>query len=149
MKVILLDNVRGIGRIGDVKNVADGYARNFLLPQKLAKAASTGATREAEALKAQKLEASTLAKSQSEELAQQLAGITLHLTGKASAKGKLFSAITPADIAAALSSAANVHILPEAVVLDEHLKTVGTHTVRLNLSGGISSSVTVEIAPMP
>lgn len=149
MKVILLDNIKGIGQIGDVKEVSDGYARNFLFPRKLGKPASDGAAKEAQSMKAKKLEALHMAKAQSEELAAKLSGIAVMLQGKSNEKGKLFSAITTADIATALSKEAGVHIPPSVVVLSEHLKTIGEHTVRVELAGGVSADVTVTIVPIP
>lgn len=149
MKVILLDNIRGIGQIGDVKEVSDGYARNFLFPRKLGKPASDGVAKELQTLKAQKLEALKLAHAQSEELAKKLAGIAVMLQGKSNEKGKLFSAITAADVAAALSKEAGVHIPPTAVKLDEHLKTIGEHTIHIALADNLSASVIVTIVPIP
>jgi large subunit ribosomal protein L9 len=154
MKVIFLDNVKGIGQVGDVKEVSDGYARNFLFPRKLGKPASAGAAKEAETMKAKKLEALSIAKAQSEELAKKLSGIAVVLKGKANEKGKLFSAITAADVATELSKEAGIHIAPEAVVLKEHLKTIGEHTVSIALSGGlpgqgVSADVNVTIVPIP
>lgn len=156
MKVILLDNIRGIGQVGDVKDVSDGYARNFLFPRKLGKPASDGAAREAEGMKAQKLEALALAKTQSEELAKKLESMVVVLQGKSNEKGKLFSAITAADIATAVSKEAGVHIPPEAIVLNlprykagAHLKTIGEHSVRINLSAGLSADLKLTIVPIP
>lgn len=149
MKIILLDNIRGIGQVGDVKEVSDGYARNFLFPRKLGKVASDGAAKEAEAMKAKKLEALSMAKAQSEELAKKLEGIAVVLQGKSNEKGKLFSAITAADIATELSKEAGVHIPPDAIALDEHLKTIGDHSVRINLSGTISAEMKITIVPVP
>jgi large subunit ribosomal protein L9 len=149
MKVVLLDNIKGIGQVGDVKDVSDGYARNFLFPRKLGKPASDGAAKEAEAMKAKKLEALSMAKAQSEELAKKLEGIAVVLQGKSNEKGKLFSAITAADIATELSKEAGVHIAPESIVLKEHLKTIGEHTVRISLSGGVTADVNVTIVPIP
>jgi large subunit ribosomal protein L9 len=145
MKVILLDNIKGIGKIGDIKDVSDGYARNFLFPRKLGKPASDGAAKELEGLKAKKIEALAMAKEQSEELARKLSDIAVVLQGKSNEKGKLFSAITAADIANAVSKEAGVHIPAEAVALDEHIKTIGEHSVHINLSGGISAKLKITV----
>jgi large subunit ribosomal protein L9 len=132
-----------------VKEVSDGYARNFLFPRKLGKPANDGVAKELQSLKAQKLEALKMAHAQSEELAKTLAGMAVVLQGKSNEKGKLFSAITAADVATALSAEAGVHIPPSAVVLSEHLKTIGEHSVRINLADGISADVNVTIVPIP
>jgi large subunit ribosomal protein L9 len=149
MKVILTDNIKGIGRIGDIKDVSDGYARNFLFPRKLGKPASDGAARELEGLKAKKLEAMALEKAQAEELAKKLEGLAVVLQGKSNEKGKLFSAITAADVAAAVSKEAGVHIAPESIVLTDHLKTIGDHSVRIALAGGLSADLKVTVVPVP
>jgi large subunit ribosomal protein L9 len=149
MKVVLLDNIRGIGQVGDVKDVSDGYARNFLFPRKLGKPASDGAAREAEQMKSQKLEASKLAQAQSEELAKKLEGMAIVLQGKSNEKGKLFSSITAEDIAHAVSKEAGMHIAPDSVVLEDHLKTIGDHSVRINLPGTISAEMKITIVPVP
>lgn len=148
MKVILLDNIKSIGKIGDVKEVSDGYARNFLFPRRLGKPASDGAAKELEGLKAKKLEAMALAREQSEELAKKLSGMTVVLQGKSNEKGKLFSAVTPAEIAAELSKEVHAHI-PQEAVTGEHIKTIGEHSVRISLSSGISADVKITVIPVP
>ncbi len=149
MKVILLDNIKGIGQIGDVKEVSDGYARNFLFARKLGKPATEAAAREVEGMKAKKLEALAMAQEQAKELAAKLTGLAIALQGKSNEKGKLFSSITAADVAAAVSKEAGVHIPSTAVALDEHIKTIGDHSVRINLSAGITTSVKVTVVPIP
>jgi len=149
MKVILLDNIKGIGRIGDIKDVNDGYARNFLFPRKLAKVATDGAAKELEHMKAKKLEASSLAKEESAKLAETLKGASVLLQEKANEKGKLFSAITAKELAGELSKLANAHITPNAIELPEHIKSIGQHPIRLNLPGNITLDLTVEVIPVP
>src|SRR5512143_1158320 len=129
MKVVLLDNVRGIGRVGDVKEVSDGYARNFLLKNRLAKAATAGSVRDAATLAAKKLEALALEQSEAQELAAKIDGIVIPIAGKANEKGTLFAAIDAAHIAAAVSAQVGARIDPESVILDGHLKTIGDHQV--------------------
>jgi large subunit ribosomal protein L9 len=141
-----MDNVKGIGQVGDIKAVSDGYARNWLLPRGLAKPATPGVLKEVATLKTKKLQSLTLVHQEAIELAKKLAGTTVQLTGKASEKGTLFSAITPAQIAEALSVTAGIAIPPDTVVVDEHLKTVGEHLVHLRFAEDVTTDVTVTVA---
>jgi large subunit ribosomal protein L9 len=146
MKVILLDNIRGIGRVGDLKDVNDGYARNFLIPRKLARVAGAQAQQEAEAMKARRLEASTLAEAEAERLAAVISQTTLTMHGRANAKGTLFAGIESSHIAEVLSAAVHAHISDRMVLLEEHLKTLGEHTVRIRV-GNRETQCVVRIEP--
>lgn len=152
MRVILLDNIRGIGQVGDIKEVSDGYARNFLFPRHKARPASGGVAKDIEGLKAKKLEARALAHAQAEELAIKLSAMTITLQRKTNPKGKLFSGITATDIAEAVSNEAGIHITPDAIALDlprrqagGHIKTIGDHTVRIKLSDGLTADMKVTV----
>jgi len=145
MKVVLLDNIKGIGTVGSVKEVRDGYARNFLLPKGLAKSATEGALKEAELLKVRKLEAAKLAQAEAEAVAKKLEGATVVIPGRANEKGKLFSAISTDEIAQAASTVAGAHITSEQVKLDEPLKTSGPHAVVLQLIDGVSTTINVDV----
>ncbi|HXV27158.1 MAG TPA: 50S ribosomal protein L9 [Candidatus Paceibacterota bacterium] len=146
MKVILLDNIRSVGQVGDVKDVSDGYARNFLIPRRLARAASEGAAKDVQAIKAKKLAAAKLADDEAKATAEKLSGTPVQIAGKANAKGTLFAAIEPADVAAELSGLAGARIEASAVQLDEPLKTVGEHEVTVKLTDNVSATVKVVIA---
>ncbi|MCC6405160.1 MAG: 50S ribosomal protein L9 [Candidatus Yanofskybacteria bacterium] len=145
MKVVLLDNIRGIGKVGEVKEVNDGYARNFLIRRGLGKPASAGAIKESEQLKAAKLEARTLAHAQAVAMAATLANTPITVRGKANDHGTLFSGITETDIAEHLSAAAGAHIAPTAVRLDGHLKTLGEHTVHVRLTEDVGVDIVVRV----
>ncbi|HXK36475.1 MAG TPA: 50S ribosomal protein L9 [Candidatus Paceibacterota bacterium] len=145
MKVVLLDNIKGIGMVGSVKEVSDGYARNFLLPKGLAKLASPAVLKEAESLKARKLEATKLAHDEAQGVAQKIEGATVVLAGRANERGTLFSAIGADDIAQAVSAIAGARIDASQVKLDEHIKTAGAHQVVIELVEGIRATVTVDV----
>lgn len=147
MKVIFLGNVRGIGRIGEVKDVSDGYARNFLLPRKLATAATPDAQKNIATLTAGRQEAAHMAQTQAQELAERLTGMTVAVAGKANAKGTLFAAIEPEQVAQAATKAAGVHIGPDQIHSSEHLKTLGDHAVTLQLADDVTATLTVHIEP--
>jgi large subunit ribosomal protein L9 len=133
MKVVLLTNIRGIGHVSDIKEVNDGYARNFLFPRKAARPVTDGILKEVATTKAQKLQAATQSRDQAQALAKTLSGTRVELTGKASPKGKLFAAIT------------QVTIDGRTFTLPEPIKTTGEHPVLLELTDGITASVTVVV----
>ena len=138
MKVIILQNVKGLGQTGDVKNVADGYARNFLFPKKIAKLATDAALKEVDSLK-KKLEATQkLEIDNASKLAEQLKDAVLEFTKKATKTGKLYSAVTKEDIAEMLNTQTGLRIQPDAVNLEEHegghIKQLGEHIVKVELA---------------
>ena len=95
-----------------------------------------------------KLEALALEHAQSAELAAKLAGTTILMRGKASEKGTLFSGITEADVAHELSKIAGVNIPPTAILLGGHIKSLGSHVARLQLSDDVSAEVVVDVQPL-
>lgn len=141
-----MDNIKGVGQVGDIKAVSDGYARNLLLPRGLAKRATPGVLKEAAALKTRKVQFLVLAHQEAVELAKKIAGATVQLIGRASEKGTLFSAITPTQIAEVISATVGTAVPASAVIADEHLKTVGDHTVHLRLAEDVTADITVTIA---
>jgi large subunit ribosomal protein L9 len=145
MKVVFLQNVEGMAQIGQVKEVADGYGRNFLLPKKLALLATPSAMRQAEVQL--KVEAARVAKQESEmsELAKKLeaAGITIKV--KAGEEGKLFGSVSNADIAQALLQVANLEVDRRKIELEEPIKQVGTYEVILRLTKTIGARLKVVV----
>lgn len=149
MKVILLDNVKGIGQVGDIKDVSDGYARNFLLPRKLGKRVTDGIIKEVAGLKIKKLQVRAMERAQSVELAGKLAGMIVILQGKANEKGTLFSGITETDIAEGLNKQIGAHVPASAVTIEGHIKSIGSHNAHIQLAGDVSADITVEVRPLP
>ena len=149
MKVVILQNTKGLGQIGDVKNVSDGYARNFLFPRKMAKLATDAALKEVGSLKkklemTQKMESENVAK-----LAEQLKDVVLKFTRKATKTGKLYSAVTKEDIAETLSKQSGFKVEPNTVNLDEHeshIKQLGEHLVKVELSPDVTAEVKVKVS---
>lgn len=147
MRVILKTEVRGLGRVGDVKDVADGYARNYLLPKGLAIEA-TGAqlkhlAQERDAEKARK----DRAHGDAEDLAKRIALVTLVFKLKAGEQGKTFGSVTAKEVADALTKEAKADIDRTKVVLHEPLKSLGVHTVEVRLLPDVRANVTVAIEP--
>jgi large subunit ribosomal protein L9 len=145
MKVILLEDVQGVGEAGAVATVADGYARNFLLPRKLAISATAGNLRNLEQHRAlikrkQQAEASTAA-----ALAERLAGITVRLRVKAGEAGKLYGSITNAMVAEALASGHGVEVDRRAISFPYPIKMVGGHEACIHLHQEVEARVRIEV----
>ena len=144
MRVVFLDDVENVARAGEIKNVADGYARNFLLPRKLAAAATTATVQQAEA------KARAIAKEQEKiddaarAVAATLSGAALVIPAKAGEGGRLFGSVTSSDIAEALSKKGAV-VEHRQVVLDAPIKEVGTFPVVVTLSRNVKAEVSVEV----
>ena len=145
MKVILLDNIRAVGKVGDIKDVRDGYARNFLFPRNLARLACDGVVRDVEQIKAKKLAAYELAQQEAQVVAEKLNDATIELTGAANEQGTLFAAIEREQLAEALSEKAGAKIDPQHIVVTEPIKAVGEHTVTAELTDDVSVDVRVSI----
>ena len=144
MRVIMLKDVRGVGRAYEVKNVADGYAINFLFKQKFAEPATPEKVAAIEAK--QKAHEAELAKAEEEltKKVQSLRGKRIKIAARATEKGGLFKQISPKDIAHQIVVEHKVAVPETAVLLPEHLKTVGEHTVALH-SKTVKAEITLEI----
>ena len=136
--------------MGDVKNVSDGYARNFLFPRKIAKLATDAAMKEVDSLK-KKLEMSqNLEREKAVKLAEQLKDSVLEFTRKATKTGKLYSAVTKEDIAEILTKQSGFKVEPNSVNLEghegEHIKQLGEHSVKIQLAPEATAEVKVKIS---
>jgi len=150
MKIILLENIKNFGRMGDVKNVSDGYARNFLLPRKMAKLATDAALKEVGSLK-KKLEATQrMERDSAVKLAEQLKDVVLEFTRKATKTGKIYSAITKEDIAETLNTKTSFRVSPDSVNLEGHegghIKQLGEHIVKVELVPDVAVEVKVKVS---
>jgi len=145
MKVLLRSDVRGVGRRGDIVEVKAGYARNFLLPTGAGLAAND--TMEVQAASMRK--ARDLRDAQSRTAAETqrsvIEGVTVIVAARAGANGRLFGSITEADIVNALRTATNISLDRHAIIMEEHLKEVGSATVSARLFEGVVATVKVEV----
>lgn len=145
MKVILLQDVKGKGKKGQMLDISDGYARNFLLPRKLAMEATPDAINtmrmndKAAAEKAAKEKAEALA------VAKELRAMTLVVTAKGGGAGRLFGSVTNQEIADALKAKAGIALDKRKIVISDPIKSVGTYTVTCRLGYEISAPLTVKI----
>ena len=147
MKIILQKTVERLGDPGDVADVADGYARNFLIPRGLAVRAEKGAVRHAESLKRAHQARSTAQKGELETVAARLVETPLVVTARAGEEGRLFGSITAADIVEALSAQAGVSVDRRDVHLDEPIRSVGTHEVTVHLHAEVDPVITIDVRP--
>ncbi|GHC46866.1 50S ribosomal protein L9 [Alcaligenes pakistanensis] len=146
MQVILLEKVANLGNLGDVVRVRDGYARNFLLPRKVARRATAAALQEFEARRAEleKLQAEKLAAAQAQN--EKLNGQTFTLVQKAGVDGRLFGSVTTMDIATALQAAGFDNLVKTQVRLpDGHLKAVGEYPVQVALHPDVTAEISVVV----
>jgi len=144
MKIILKEDVKNLGEIGAIKNVADGYARNYLLPRNLAVEASDKSVKQFEHLKKQILVKAEKIKKSSDDLALKLSAVKLSIETLAGEEDKLFGSITTADIAEALSKQ-GLEVDKRKIVIEAPIKRLGTYNIPVKLSQGITAGVALEV----
>ena len=144
MEILLIENVPHLGVRGDVVNVKDGYARNFLMPRKMALPVTAGNKRqiELEKLRAEKLRAKELADAKS--LAEKLEAISLAVAKKAGEHGHLFGSVTNADVAELFKGKG--FTLDRRDITVPHIKDAGTYTVDVRLYSGVHAKVSLEVS---
>ena len=149
MRVIFLQNVSNVARAGEVREVADGYARNFLIPRKLAQLAKAGAV---ETLGAQlKAQARGQAQTEAEllELADHLNGREVIIEARIGAKDRLYGSITAADIAAEVENATGLVVDRRKIELDEPIRQVGSYEITVRLAKDIVPKIRVTVSEKP
>ncbi|AII14744.1 50S ribosomal protein L9 [Campylobacter iguaniorum] len=138
MKVLLIKDVKGLGKAGEVKDVKDGYGNNFLIGKGLAKAATDAVLRQYEAAKKKEAETKAYEISQSQKLASELSNVKILIKSKLGANGALFGSVTKDDIANALKEQKGYDVDKKSIECD-HIKTTGTYDVSLKLGNSISA----------
>jgi large subunit ribosomal protein L9 len=147
MKIILQQPVDKLGAPGDVVDVADGYARNYLIPRGLAMTASKGAVRHAGRLKQTHDKRVQQAVTEANATAERLGTAPLRISSRAGEDGRLFGSITVADVAEAIEKSTGVSIDRKRIHLAEPIRSVGTHEVTVHLHPEVNASVSVEVVP--
>ena len=145
MKVIFLQDVKGQGKKGEMKEVSDGYARNYLLPRNLATQATAD---NLNALKIKEKAAAAKAakeKAQAEENARKLEGVQVIIRARSGGSGKLFGAVTSTEIASALKEQYGIDIEKNKIVQGEPIKTYGSYTVKAKLGYEVSGNVNLLV----
>ena len=145
MKVVLRDEVPSLGRRGDVCDVADGYAQNYLIPRGLAIRATRGSERQAEAMRRRREIADAAVLSEAQEMAARLAGSSIRVVARAGEAGRLYGSVNAVNLSAAIAEQERVVLAPEMLELPEPIKDVGTHTVAVRLHTKVATEVTVEV----
>lgn len=146
MKVILRADVDRVGKKGDILEVADGYARNFLVPNGLAMKASDGAKAQADAMRRSRDVKDATERSAAEDVARQLVPQVINVSARAGGEGKLFGSITTIDVVEAVQAQTGIELDRRKVHLDEPIREVGTHRVTVKLHSDVEFPVTVEVA---
>ena len=145
MKVILQQDVKGQGKKGQMVNVADGYARNFLLPKKLAVPATPENINDMKVKEKARLKRLAEEKAEAQANAKKLEGIIVRVTAKAGNGGKLFGAVTAKEISEALSQQHSINVEKNKIVLDEHIKTFGSYEVKCKLGSEVTGAINVLV----
>ena len=145
MKVILLQDVKGKGKKGQILEVSDGYARNFMLPKKLAIEATPDAINTMKMNDKATQERIAREKAAALEIARKLREMTLTVTAKGGGNGRLFGAVTNQEIAVALKAQSGIELDKRKIVISDPIKNVGTYTVTCKLGYEISAPLTVKI----
>ena len=144
MKVILLQDVRGKGKKGKMLEVSDGYARNYMLPRKIAMEATADAINTMRMNDKATQERQARERAEAMELAKRMKAMTLTVYAKGGGAGRLFGSVTSQEIADALQSQ-GITLDKRKIVIDEPIKNVGTYTIRCKLGYEITAQLTVQI----
>ncbi len=147
MNVILLKDVADLGGKGDIVEVSNGYARNYLLPKRMAMKATTGAIKQAERLRQQRIEAEARAKADAEELARNLVGSRVVIAARSGDEGKLFGSVGTHDIAEAVKKFSGVDIPSGIISIPQPIKEIGLHEVTVRPHDEVEFAVTLDVIP--
>jgi large subunit ribosomal protein L9 len=145
MKIILQKPVDKLGLPGDVVDVADGYARNYLMPRGLAVRATKGGVKHVDSLKRAHRVRVNAAKAEAEQVAQRLIASPVTVPAHAGEEGKLFGSVTPTDVAAAIEAQTGIRVDRHDVHMDEPIRSVGVHEVRVHLFAEVDPIISVEV----
>jgi large subunit ribosomal protein L9 len=145
MKIILTQEVAGVGSAGDITDVKDGYARNFLIPRGYAIRWTRGAESQVQTLRRSREARAERDQHSAADVRDQLQATTVTLTARAGEGGRLFGAVTPADVAAAIKASVGVEVDRRRVEVAAPIKAVGSHTVRVRLHSDVTAEVALNV----
>jgi large subunit ribosomal protein L9 len=146
-KVILREDVANLGKRGDICEVSDGYARNYLLPKGLAMTANDGAITQAGSMRRARDVRDAQERGEAETVASRLVPRTITVKAKAGPEGRLFGSVTAADIVEAVEAQTGIVLDRRKLLLAEPIKHTGTHSVAVKLHADVEFPVTVEVGP--
>lgn len=147
MKLILTADVNDLGKRGDVVDVADGYARNFLLPRSYAMKATTGALEQAEAVREARIEAERKAKEEAETIATQLVGSRVVIAAKAGDEGQLYGSVGVGDVVEGIKRFTGIELTTSQVELEEPIKAIGLHEIQIKAHPQVEFPLTLDVIP--
>ena len=145
MRVVFLDDVEGVARAGEIKNVADGYARNFLLPRHLAAAATAAMLQQAEARARPLAREQEKADEAARAVVSQIENAAIVIRARAGQEGRLFGSVTASDIAEAINVRTGGHLEHRQVGLDQPIKDLGSYDVPVTLTRNVRTQVSIEV----
>ncbi|GIT68813.1 MAG: 50S ribosomal protein L9 [Acidimicrobiales bacterium] len=148
MKVILRANVEGVGNTGDLVDVANGYAQNFLMPKGLAMRATEGAATQAEAMQRSQELRGVKKREGAEELGQQLQAQTIAIQARVGQDEQLYGSVTTSEIAEAVQAQTGIVLDRRDMSLEEPIRTVGIHQVDMRLHSDVRIQITIEVSPV-
>jgi large subunit ribosomal protein L9 len=146
-KLILTHEVTGLGAPGDVVEVKDGYARNYLVPRGLATAWTRGAAKQIEAIRKARKSREIASLDDAKAIRDRLQSTTVVVTAKAGASGRLFGAVTTAEIAAAVAAAGGPQVDRRKIEIGQPIKAIGDFRVQIRLHEGVSAQIDVRVVP--
>jgi large subunit ribosomal protein L9 len=147
MRVILTKDVPELGVKGEILDVADGYGRNYLVPQALAMKATTGAVRQAESMRKARIEAERRVRTDADELAQSLVGSRVVVAARAGDEGKLFGSVGAADVTEAIKKFTGVDVEASIIALETPIREIGLHEVSIRPHPAVEFKVTLDVIP--
>ena len=148
MKVILRANVEGVGNTGDLVDVANGYAQNFLMPKGLAMRATEGAATQAEAMQRSQALRGVKEREGAEEIGQQLQAQTIAIQARVGQDEQLYGSVTTSEIAEAVHAQTGIVLDRRDMSLEEPIRTVGTHQVDMRLHSDVRIQITIEVSAL-
>jgi large subunit ribosomal protein L9 len=145
MKVVLREDLDKLGKKGDICEVADGYARNFLIPRGHAIAATKGIETQANAMRRSRDVKDTAARQAAETVARQLVATTVRIPARAGAEGKLFGSVTTTEVAEAVAKETGIELDRRKLHVEEPIRSTGVHEVPVKLHADVQFTLTVEV----
>ncbi len=147
MPIRLRDDVEGLGKRGDIVTVARGFARNFLMPAGRAIEATPAMAGQAASMRRGRDLRDAKDREAAESVASKVAGVNVTVTARAAPEGRLFGSVTAADVIEAIRGRTGAELDRRQVLLEEPIKSVGTHTVPVRLHSDVATEITVEVVP--
>jgi large subunit ribosomal protein L9 len=145
MRLLLRADVDGVGKKGDLVEVKDGFARNYLVPRGYGIKATPGIERQAEAMRRSRTVKDAADRAAAEEIAKVLVPAVITVSAKAGAEGKLFGSVTTQDVVTAVQDQTGIELDRRLLVLDEPIKQIGSHAIGAKLHGDVEFQITVDV----